>query len=130
MTAPDFDEAADYEAQAREFLARSRDYLAAGDLHQASEKAGARPAHMAKAVAVAQGWEYSNHANFSEVLYQARQMAGNPRIHVLGSVANDLHINYYKRKRHLNSGAISEHIESMAELLELLTPLTGLESGR
>ncbi len=129
MTTPDFDEAADYEAQAREFLTRGRDYLAAGDLHQASEEGWGAAAHMAKAVAVAQGWEYSNHANFSEALYQARQMAGNPRIHVLGSVANDLHINCYKRKRHLNTGAI-EHIESMAELLELLTPLTGLDSVR
>lgn len=129
MTTPDFDEVADYESQAREFLAKGRDYLAQGDLHQASEKGWGAAAHMAKAVAVAQGWEYSNHANFSEVLYQARQMARNPRIHVLGSVANDLHINYYKRKRRLNAGAVSEHIESVAELLELLAPLTGPDSG-
>ncbi len=35
---PNPTEIADYEAQAREFLAKSREYLAAGDLHQASEK--------------------------------------------------------------------------------------------
>ena len=130
MTTPDHEEVADYESQAREFLAKSRDYLAAGDLHQASEKGWGAAAHMAKAVAVAQGWEYINHADFSQVLYQARQMSGDPRTHLLGSVANDLHINYYKRKRHLNPGAIGEHIDSVTELLELLAPLTGLNSSK
>ena len=32
---------ADYREQSREFLQRARIYLANGDLHQASEKAGA-----------------------------------------------------------------------------------------
>ena len=54
MTTPDFEEAASYEARAREFLGGSRDY---------------------------------------------------------------------------NSGTVSEQIESMAELLELLTPLKGLDFG-
>ena len=35
---PDPTAIADHKAQAREFLARSREYLPAGDLHQASEK--------------------------------------------------------------------------------------------
>ena len=34
----DFDVVTDYEAQAREFLAKGRQYLVAGDLHQASEQ--------------------------------------------------------------------------------------------
>ena len=121
-------EIADYESQAREFLAYSRDFLAAGNLHQASEKGWGAAAHMAKAVAVAQGWEYETHADFSEVMYQASQLAENPRIQELRSVANELHINYYKRKRHLNAGAISADLERMAELLDTLYPLTGLAS--
>ena len=37
-------EVTDHEAQAREFLAKGREYLDAGDLHQASEKGwGQRP---------------------------------------------------------------------------------------
>ena len=36
--APDPDAVTDYESQAREFLTRGREYLAVGDLHQASEK--------------------------------------------------------------------------------------------
>ena len=68
---PDFDAVNDYEAQAREFLAKGREYLAAGDLHQASEKGWGAAAHMAKAVAVAQGWQYDRHPDFSRVMNQA-----------------------------------------------------------
>ena len=56
-------------------------------------------------------------------------MTGNARIPDLRGRANDLHGNYYRRKRHLDADAIGEDIESIAELLTLLAPLTGLESG-
>lgn len=119
-------EIADYENQAREFLANSRDFLAAGNLHQASEKGWGAAAHMAKAVAVAQGWEYETHADFSVVLNRARQLANNPRIRQIRSVANELHGNYYKRKIHLDPETIREDLDEVAELLEILHPLTGL----
>ena len=54
MTAPNLEEMADHAAQARDFLEKSREYLAAGDLHQASEKGWGAASHMVKAVAVAQ----------------------------------------------------------------------------
>ena len=127
MTTPDYIEVADYEAQAREFLAQSRNFLAQGNLHQASEKGWGAAAHMAKAVASAQGWEYRNHSDFSDVLYQARRLTGNADLRGLRSIANELHINYYKRKRHLNAQSIGEDIESVAEMLEILYPLTGLD---
>ena len=119
-------EIADYESQAHEFLANSRDFLAAGNLHQASEKGWGAAAHMAKAVAVAQGWEYGTHADFSEVLYQASLLANNPRIRQIRGIANELHQNYYRRKRHLNADAIRADLGEVAELLEALHPLTGL----
>ena len=126
MTTPDFEEVADHVFKAREFLTRGREYLAVGDLHQASEKGWGAASHMAKAVAAAQGWEYGTHAEFSEVMYQASQLANNPRIQQLRGVANELHLNYYKRKRHLNAGAIRGDLETISELLEMLHPLTGL----
>ena len=129
MTHPDFDEIADHEAQAREFLARSREYLAQGNLHQASEKGWGAAAHIAKAVAVAQGWRYINHSDFSEVLYQARKLTGNPGLNGMRGIANELHINYYKRKMHLNAESIGEDLDIIAEMLEILYPLTGLGSG-
>ena len=53
-----------HSAQAREFLDKAREYLAVGDLHQASEKGWGAAAHMAKAVALAQGWPYDRHSQF------------------------------------------------------------------
>ena len=120
-------EVADYEAQAREFLAKSREYLAQGDLHQASERGWGAAAHMAVAVIMPQGCTYETHSDFSEVLYQERQMTGNSGLSGLRSIANELHVNYYKRRRHLNANSIGEDLESIAELLDVLRPLTGLD---
>ena len=41
MSAGYHEEISDYSTQASHFLARGREYLASGDLHQASEKDGA-----------------------------------------------------------------------------------------
>ena len=124
MTAPDFDAVNDYETQAREFLAKGREYLAVGDLHQASEKGWGAAAHMAKAVAEAQGWTYDRHSDFSWVINQAFLKTGNDRLRELRGIPNDLHGNYYVRKRFLDAEIIGKDIESIAELLELLAPLT------
>ena len=126
---PNPTEIADYAAQAEEFLAKSREYLAQGDLHQASEKGWGAAAHMAKAVAVAQGWTYDTHADFSTVMYGARQLTGNASLIAARSIANELHFNYYKRKRHLNADAIGEDLDVITEMLEVLHPLTGLETS-
>ena len=125
---PDLDAVSDYEAQAREFLAKGREYLAVNDLHQASEKGWGAAAHMAKAVAVAQGWQYDRHAEFSWIINQAILKTGNDRLRELRGIPNDLHGNYYVRKRFLDAGIIQRDIESIAELLELLAPLTVVDS--
>ena len=125
---PDFEAVGDYEAQAREFLAKGREYLAINDLHQASEKGWGAAAHMAKAVAVAQGWQYDRHPDFSQVMNQASRLTGNHRLGELRSIANDLHGNYYVRKRFLDAEAIGQDLERMAELVSLLAPLTILDS--
>ena len=113
----------DYETQAREFLRKGREYLAAGDLHQASEKGWGAAAHMAKAVAVAQGWHYETHADFSAVLNRATAATGDDRLRGLRGIANDLHGNYYRRSRHLDAAIIGKDLEGMDELLRLLGPL-------
>ena len=125
---PELEEITDYEAQAREFLAKSRGYLAQGDLHQASENGWGAAAHMAKAVAVAQGWTYETHSDFSLVIDQARRLTENSSLSGLRGIANELHGNYYRRKRHLDSGLIGEDLERVAEMLDILHPLTGLGS--
>ena len=126
MTTSAFEEVADYESQAREFLAKGREYLILGDLHQASEKGWGAAAHMAKAVAVAQGWEYEKHRDFVIVLNHARRLSGNSRLLDLRSRAATLHDNLYERKRHLDADIISEDLDSVGEMMELLAPLTSL----
>ena len=111
-------------AQAREFLGRAREYLASGDLHQASEKGWGAAAHMAKAVALTHGWQYERRSNFYQVMNQARRLAGNDDVRLLSGRANDLHGNFYELRRGLDEDVISEDLQSMAELLDLLEPLT------
>ncbi len=69
MTTSGTEAVADHVNQTREFLAKSREYLTLGDLHRASEKGWSAAAHMVKAVAIAQGWEYERHSDFSQVLH-------------------------------------------------------------
>ena len=118
------DPVADYRQEARAFLAKSRRYLAEGDLHQASEKGWAAAAWMAKAVAEAQGWDYTRHAQFSVVLNSARQVTGDGRLPGMRGIANELHGNFYTRRRFLNAGAIAEDLEQIALMLTILEPLT------
>ena len=114
----------DYRLQSREFLQRSRRYLSDEDLHQASEKGWGAAAWMAKAVATAQGWQYDKHEHFGEVLYLARQKTGEPRLNDLRKTANDLHGNFYQRKRFLHADIIAASLDEVATLLDLLEPLT------
>ena len=114
----------DYRQQARDFLARARQYLAADDLHQASEKGWGAAAWMAKAVAVNQGWEYRQHAQFGIVMYNASVLLENTDLTVLGAVAEGLHRNYYVRKRFLIPEIIGHDLDRTAQLLEALEPLT------
>ncbi len=115
---------ADYRQQALKFLDKGREYLAAGDLHQASEKGWGAAAWMTKAVAVAQGWEYERHEQFNVVLNNARIVTGNLRIRQLRGIANDLHGNFYTRKRFLDAEEIRISLDDVADLLEILEPLT------
>ena len=115
---------ADYQLQAREFLAKAREYLAADDLHQASEKGWGAAAWMAKAVAEVQGWRYSEHAEFAVVCRNASDLTGNERLLDLSNTAYGLHRNYYTRKMFLSGRTIARDLDQMAELLDVLEPLT------
>ena len=114
----------DYRWRSRHFLERSHHYLAEDDLHQASEKGWGAAAWMAKAAATAQGWQYTRHEHFGEVLYQARQKTGENRLEALRKTANDLHGNFYQRKRFLRANDIADSLAEVATLLDILEPLT------
>ena len=123
-----FDNVSGYTAQAREFLVKGREYLDAGDLHQASEKGWGAAAHIAKAVALAQGWQYSQHSHFHRVMDRAGGLVdGNgDYLAFLHGRAEILHANLYELKQDLDAGQISRDLGYMRELLDLLAPLAGL----
>ena len=82
----------DYRQQSSDFLDKSREYLAAGDLHQAAEKGWGAVAWMAKAVAEAQGWEYKKHDEFFTVMYRASDLSGDDRLKSLRTCLRSLKI--------------------------------------
>ena len=126
-----FDDAVgDYRRQAREFMLKSRQYLADGDLHQASEKGWGAAAWMAKAVAEAQGWKYTRHDEFADVINRARILSGDARLRNLRRAANELHGYFYTRKRFLDAADIGEGLDEIAAMLDILEPLASLEPNR
>ncbi len=125
---PDFVAVGDYRQQARAFLAKSRQYLAEDDLHQASEKGWGAAAWMAKAVAEAQGWDYNRHSQFNTVMYHAQDLCGDARLDDLRGNANELHGYFYTRKAFLRADVISRGLDRIAVLLDILEPLAETSS--
>ena len=115
---------ADYRQQAREFLGKSRQYLADDDLHQAAEKGWGAAAWMAKAVAEAQGWQYKRHEEFADIVNRASRLSGDTRLRQLRAEANELHGYFYTRKRFLDPDDIAAGLDRMVVLLDILEPLT------
>ena len=114
----------EYASQAREFLGKAQEYLAAGDLHRASEKGWGAAAHMAKAVALTQGWPYQRHDQFHQVMNRARNLTGNDRLRLLHGRADVLHVNFYQLKDGLDRETIRADLSNIAEMLDILKPLT------
>ena len=115
---------ADYRQQSRIFLGKAWEYLAEGDLHQASEKGWGAAAWMAKSVAEAQGWRYREHDEFLVVMYQAEELSGDQRLRSMAYAAKELHEFFYIRKIFLRPQFISCGLDEVNELLDLLQPLT------
>ena len=70
---------------------------------------------MVKAIVIAQGWAYERHSNFSQVLNLACLATNDDRIRLLRGIPNELHGNYYRRKRHLDEGMVGRDLDSTAE---------------
>ena len=107
---------------ARDFLERSRQYLADEDLHQASEKGWGAAAHLAKAVAAANGWEYDHHDQFDSVVRNASQRFRQPNLRQYGYAAQALHRNYYQHPSLLDAAAIHQDIGDVELMLNALEP--------
>ena len=84
---------------------------------------------MAKAVALAQGWPHERHSRFHQVMNQAGQLPGSDRVRLLHGRAPVLRIDFHELSGGLEAEAIGEALTSMAELLDVLEPLTNHASG-
>ena len=113
---------ADHLRLAREFLGRSRQYLNEGDLHQASEKGWGAAAHLAKAVAASQLWDYEHHDQFDNVMENARHRFRQPSVRNYSQAAHSLHRNYYKHPSLLSTDTIREDIDDVGRMLDALEP--------
>lgn len=113
----------DHVALARNFLERSKSYLAQGDLHQASEKGWGAAAHIVKAVAAANNWEYEYHDQFEGVVINARQRYRQPALLDMSRAAESLHRNYYRRDLMLNADVIRNDVEAVERMVNILGPL-------
>ena len=60
---------------------------------------------------------------------QAGEATGNRRLPYLHGRAEILRINFYDLRAELEAWEVSRDIEDMAAMLEILYPLTGLESA-
>ena len=108
---------------ARNFLERSKSYLAQGDLHQASEKGWGAAAHIIKAVAAANNWEYNYHDQFERVVINARQRYRQPGLLDMSRAAEALHRNYYRRDLLLDADVIRNDVEAVERMVNILDPL-------
>ena len=109
--------------KAKEFLARSKTYLEQGDLHQASEKGWGAAAHIAKAVAEANGWTYERHDQFDGVIYDASDLYGQPELENLGNAAHFLHRSYYLHPSLLRQDRIKANLDRVETMVAILAPI-------
>ena len=107
---------------ARDFLERSKAYLEQDDLHQASEKGWGAAAHIVKAVAAANNWEYEYHDQFESVVINARQRYRQPSLLEMSRAAESLHRNYYRRALLLNAEIIRRDVEQVERMVNILQP--------
>ena len=107
---------------ARDFLARSKQYLAEGDLHQASEKGWGAASHTIKAVAAANGWDYEHHDQFDNVVVNASQRYRQPNLVRLAYAAHALHVSFYKREEFTDAGATGRRIADIEAMFDTLQP--------
>ena len=107
-------------AKAREFLTRSKGYLDEGDLHQASEKGWGAAAHIAKAAAHANGWQYEYHDQFDIIIDNAANRYRQPRLRQYGDSAHGLHRNYYQHPSMLSAARIQSRISDVDNLVSIL----------
>lgn len=121
---PEFN--ADHGVICAEFLRRSRQYLANGNLLQASEKGWGAAAHAGKLFADSRtGVEYERHNQFGLVVTAIEAETNNhQQIRQWANSANSLHRNFYNDT--MDVIGIENCINDVADFVNLARTLVGL----
>lgn len=107
------------------FLRRSRQYLADGQLLQASEKGWGAAAHAAILIAGIRQWSYQEHWEFSAIVMAGlSRETGNNDVPLWGRSANELHVNFYRDDK--SADQIAAHLNDVTNLVNLIRQLIGL----
>ena len=107
-----------HNATARHFIDEARDYLAADDLLQASEKAWGAAAQAVKSVAETRGWPHNGHGQLFQVIDRLVAETGDEDLRTAFGLAGALHTNFYEGW--LGREAVEAHLSHVAGLVEKL----------
>ncbi len=102
----------------RRLIAQARDYLAADDLMQASEKGWGAAAQAVKSVAETRGWPHNGHGLLFQVIDRLVAEIGDEDIRIAFGLAGALHTNFYEGW--LGRETVESYISQVAGLVEKL----------
>lgn len=106
---------------ARHFMAKADDYLADGDLLQASEKGWGAAAQTVKAAAEHRGWSHDGRRQLYTAIDRLADEAGDRRLRNLFRSANSLHQNFYEGW--MTRDAVEDGLRDVEELVDKLQVL-------
>ncbi|MCY4558731.1 MAG: hypothetical protein OXF79_20615 [Chloroflexi bacterium] len=114
---------ADHDRISVEFLRRSREYLAQGELLQASEKGWGAAAHAAKSYAATRQLQYNHHEQLNDLITEMRLETHIDLVREWHINANKLHSNFYDDN--LDALTIAIYLDDVAKIVNLIRQLTG-----
>ena len=109
------------------YLAESREFLADGDLTQASEKGWGAAAEVVKACAEARGFEHHKHRHLWRTVNRLYDETGDSELRVLFSTAESLHGNYYEN--YFDADQVQDFLNQVDLFVEKLMPLVDAPNG-
>jgi len=109
-----------YHEASQHLLAQAEQELAAGDTHQAAEKAWGAAAQMTKAVCERRGWRHKSHNALRHANRRLAEEVADEEIRFLFQSANLLHENFYEDS--YNMEEVEQGIRDVRRLLDKLRP--------
>ena len=100
------------------FLLKAREYLAEGDLLQASEKGWGAAARMVKAVAEERGWRHTSHGDLHRAVDRLAGELADEELKRLFHSAGALHRNFYEGW--MSEEAVADGISDVVDFVRRL----------